>query len=155
MTGTRRDNSVHQMAGVIMFGVRDGHFSWARFYLEQVQAGEADVNEAVRLARPGRSQARAGIPAVIVVAGGTGTLGTRLVPHLAGAGVAVRVLTRDPARARHLAAPGVEVARGDVRDAASVGRAVRGAGRWSQPCTASPGPVGSPRPRWTGPETHT
>ena len=49
MTGTRRDNSVHQMAGVIMFGVRDGHFSWARFYLEQVQAGEADVNEAVRL----------------------------------------------------------------------------------------------------------
>ena len=41
MTGTRRDNSVHQMAGVIMFGVRDGHFSWARFYLEQVQAGEA------------------------------------------------------------------------------------------------------------------
>ena len=48
MTGTRRDNSVHQMAGVIMFGVRDGHFSWARFSLEQVQAGEADVNEAVR-----------------------------------------------------------------------------------------------------------
>jgi hypothetical protein len=48
MTGTRRDSSVHQMAGVIMFGVRDGHFSWARFYLEQVQAGEADVNEAVR-----------------------------------------------------------------------------------------------------------
>jgi uncharacterized protein YbjT (DUF2867 family) len=65
---------------------------------------------------------------VIVVAGGTGTLGTRLVPRLAGAGLAVRVLTRDPARARHLAGPGVDVVRGDVRDAASVGRALRGAG---------------------------
>jgi NADH dehydrogenase len=65
---------------------------------------------------------------VIVVAGGTGTLGTRLVPRLAGAGLAVRVLTRDPARARHLAGPGVDVARGDVRDAASVGRALRGVG---------------------------
>jgi ketosteroid isomerase-like protein len=48
MTGTRRDHSVHQMAGVIVFGVRDGHFSWARFYLEPVQAAGADVNEAVR-----------------------------------------------------------------------------------------------------------
>jgi uncharacterized protein YbjT (DUF2867 family) len=65
---------------------------------------------------------------VIVVAGGTGTLGTRLVPLLAGAGLAVRVLTRDPARAQHLAGPGVEVVRGDVRDPAQVARAVRGAG---------------------------
>ena len=48
MTGTRRDNSVHQMAGVIVFGVRDGQFSWARFYLEPVQAAGADVDEAVR-----------------------------------------------------------------------------------------------------------
>ena len=40
---------------------------------------------------------------MIAVAGGTGTLGTRLVPRLAGQGHAVRVLTRDPARARHLA----------------------------------------------------
>jgi hypothetical protein len=39
MTGTRRDNSVHQMAGVIVFGVRGRQFSWARFYLEPVQAG--------------------------------------------------------------------------------------------------------------------
>ena len=64
---------------------------------------------------------------MIVVAGGTGTLGTRLVPCLAGAGLAVRVLTRDPARAQHLG-PGVDVARGDVRDPASIGRALRGAG---------------------------
>ena len=65
---------------------------------------------------------------MIVVAGGTGTLGTRLVPRLAGQGLAIRVLTRDPARARHLAGPGVEVIRGDVRDPVQVARAVHGAG---------------------------
>ena len=65
---------------------------------------------------------------MIVVAGGTGTLGTRLVPLLAGRGHAVRVLTRDPARAAHLAGPGVEVVRGDVRDPAATARALRGAG---------------------------
>jgi NADH dehydrogenase len=65
---------------------------------------------------------------VIVVAGGTGTLGTRLVPRLTEAGLKVRVLTRDPARARHLAGPDVEVVCGDVRDPAQVARAVRGAG---------------------------
>ena len=42
-----RDGTAHQMAGVIVFGVRDGRFSWARFYLEPVQAGGADVNAAV------------------------------------------------------------------------------------------------------------
>ena len=65
---------------------------------------------------------------MIVVAGGTGTLGTRLVPRLAEAGLEVRVLTRDPARVQHLAGPGVEVVRGDVRDPAQVAQAVRGAG---------------------------
>ena len=64
---------------------------------------------------------------MIVVAGGTGTLGARLVPQLAGQGRAVRVLTRDPARAQHLAGPDVEVVRGDVRDPASVAGALRGA----------------------------
>ena len=48
MTGTRRDGSVHQMAGVIVFGVGAGRFSWARFYLEPVRAGGPDVSEAVR-----------------------------------------------------------------------------------------------------------
>jgi uncharacterized protein YbjT (DUF2867 family) len=65
---------------------------------------------------------------VIVVAGGTGTLGTRLVPRLADAGLAVRVLTRDPARAGHLARWQVEVVRGDVRDPASLAAALDGAG---------------------------
>ena len=65
---------------------------------------------------------------MIAVAGGTGTLGTRLVPRLAGQGHAVRVLTRDPARAAHLAGPGVEVARADVRDTRDVAKALDGAG---------------------------
>ena len=64
---------------------------------------------------------------MIVIAGGTGTLGTRLVPRLAGQGLAVRVLTRDPARAQHLTRPGVEVVRGDVRDPATIAPALRGA----------------------------
>ena len=48
MTGTRRDGSAHRMAGVIMFGVRDGRFAWSRFYLEPVDAGGADVNAVIR-----------------------------------------------------------------------------------------------------------
>src|SRR6266480_5622118 len=48
MSGTRRDGTMHQMAGVILFGVRDGSFSWARFYLEPVQTGGAGVDAAVR-----------------------------------------------------------------------------------------------------------
>ncbi len=64
---------------------------------------------------------------MIVVAGGTGTLGTRLVPRLAGQGLAVRVLTRDPARAQHLAGHDVEAVRGDVRDPGSLTSALRGA----------------------------
>ena len=64
---------------------------------------------------------------MIVVAGGTGTLGTRLVPRLAGQGLVVRVLTRDRARAQHLAGLSVEVVGGDVRDPGSLTRALRGA----------------------------
>ena len=48
MVGTRRDGSAHGMAGVIVFGVRDGRFAWARFYLEPVEVGGMDVNAAVR-----------------------------------------------------------------------------------------------------------
>ena len=50
MRGTRRDGSAHVMRGVIIFGVSDGRASWARFYLEPVDDGTADVNEAVRRA---------------------------------------------------------------------------------------------------------
>ena len=65
---------------------------------------------------------------MILLAGGTGRLGTVLAARLTGHGLAVRVLTRDPARAGHLAAQGVEVATGDVRDRASLAPALEGAG---------------------------
>ena len=54
-------------------------------------------------------------------------LGSVLTARLAGQGLAVRVLTRDPSRAAHLAGSNVEVATGDVRDRASVVSAVSGA----------------------------
>jgi ketosteroid isomerase-like protein len=48
MTGTRADGVPQQLAGVIIFGVRDGQFTWARFYLEPVQAGGPDADQALR-----------------------------------------------------------------------------------------------------------
>lgn len=59
---------------------------------------------------------------MILVAGGTGRLGTLVVPLLRGRGLAVRVLTRDPARAAHLDV--AETIQGDVRDSGAVARAV-------------------------------
>jgi uncharacterized protein YbjT (DUF2867 family) len=63
---------------------------------------------------------------VILVAGGTGRLGTLLVRRLADRGLPVRVLTREPARAAHLAGPLVQVVTGDLRDAASLPPALAG-----------------------------
>jgi ketosteroid isomerase-like protein len=48
MTGTRPDGVTLQLAGVIIFGVGAGRFTWARFYLEPVQAGGPGVHETVR-----------------------------------------------------------------------------------------------------------
>jgi uncharacterized protein YbjT (DUF2867 family) len=62
---------------------------------------------------------------VILIAGGTGRLGTLVVKRLTERGLAVRVLTRDPQRASHLP-KAVDVAVGDVRDQASLGDAVTG-----------------------------
>jgi NADH dehydrogenase len=64
---------------------------------------------------------------MILVAGGTGTLGGRLVPRLTQQGAHVRILTRDPARAERYVGPRIEVIVGDVRDKASVNIAVKGA----------------------------
>src|SRR4051794_5039084 len=64
---------------------------------------------------------------MILIAGGTGTLGTRVVRLLTARGLTVRVLTRDPARAQHLARDGVEIVLGDVRDSQAVEQAVAGA----------------------------
>ena len=80
-----------------------------------------------RRRRGGRPASRVRRPAVIVLASGTGRLGSVLTAALTRRGLAVRVLTRDPARAAHLTGPGVEVATGDVRDRASLATAVRGA----------------------------
>jgi NADH dehydrogenase len=63
---------------------------------------------------------------MIAVAGGTGRLGSRVVRRLAAAGLDVRVLTRDPARAQHLAEAASEVVTCDVRDRASMNAALQG-----------------------------
>lgn len=63
---------------------------------------------------------------MILVAGGTGTLGSRVVKALVGRGAAVRILTRDAARAADLADRSVQVTVGDVRDPESVAAATTG-----------------------------
>jgi NADH dehydrogenase len=63
---------------------------------------------------------------MILVAGGTGTLGREIVRGLRARDLDVRVLTRDPGAAVDLAQSGVEIVTGDVRDVAAVDRAVAG-----------------------------
>jgi uncharacterized protein YbjT (DUF2867 family) len=63
---------------------------------------------------------------MILVAGGTGTLGTRVVRLLTERGLPVRVLTRDPARATHLEGALVEIVAGDARDPRAVESAMAG-----------------------------
>ncbi len=62
----------------------------------------------------------------VLVAGGTGRLGTLVVSGLAARGVDVRVMTRDPKRAAHLAGERIEVVTGDVRDPVCATSAVAG-----------------------------
>jgi len=62
---------------------------------------------------------------VILLAGGTGHLGVQLAPLLAARGLPVRVLTRDPNKARSVL-PGAVVHRGDVRDPATLRSALDG-----------------------------
>jgi SnoaL-like domain len=47
MRGTRLDGSPHLMRGVIIFKVRDGEFSSARFYVEPVDGGGVRIDEAI------------------------------------------------------------------------------------------------------------
>ena len=64
---------------------------------------------------------------MILVAGGSGRLGSLLVQRLVAAGATVRVLTRTRARAAHLDAARVEIVEGDVRVVSDAQRAVAGA----------------------------
>lgn len=63
---------------------------------------------------------------MILIAGGTGRLGTLLVKRLADRGYQVRILSRNPARAEQSVGGQVTVIRGDVRDRQSLQQAVAG-----------------------------
>jgi uncharacterized protein YbjT (DUF2867 family) len=63
---------------------------------------------------------------VILVAGGTGTLGRSLIPLLAGHGEPIRVLTRGGRASPQLALPGIETAMGDVQHPETLRRAMVG-----------------------------
>jgi uncharacterized protein YbjT (DUF2867 family) len=63
---------------------------------------------------------------MILVAGGTGMLGTRVVGLLRQRQLEVRVLTRDRSRAADLASAGVDIVEGEIGDTATVQRAVDG-----------------------------
>ncbi|MEP6638603.1 MAG: NAD(P)H-binding protein [Chloroflexota bacterium] len=64
---------------------------------------------------------------MILVAGGTGTLGRSLIPRLLARGESVRVLTRGVRAEAHALPAGVEAVIGDVRDRRAVDRAMTGA----------------------------
>lgn len=76
---------------------------------------------------PTYQQPRSG-GSLVLLAGGTGQLGTQVVHLLTARGLNVRVLTRDPARAEHLRGDRVEIVSGDVLDLHAVEQAVAGAG---------------------------
>ncbi|MCY1044971.1 NAD(P)-dependent oxidoreductase [Corallococcus sp. bb12-1] len=61
----------------------------------------------------------------ILVTGATGKVGSRLTRRLAERGHQVRALVRDPTRAAALTEAGVELAQGDLLDAASLAATVR------------------------------
>jgi uncharacterized protein YbjT (DUF2867 family) len=63
---------------------------------------------------------------VILVTGGTGFVGPKIVHALRAADRPVRCLVRDPERASDMAAWGYELVQGDVTDSESVRRAVEG-----------------------------
>jgi uncharacterized protein YbjT (DUF2867 family) len=63
---------------------------------------------------------------MVLIAGGTGRLGARVVELLTQRQMRVRVLTRNPVGAQHLASDLVEIVEGDVRDVQSLQAACSG-----------------------------
>jgi len=63
---------------------------------------------------------------MILVTGGTGFVGPKVVHALRAEGRDVRALVREPGRAETLKSWGVELAKGDVTDAASLKQAAAG-----------------------------
>jgi uncharacterized protein YbjT (DUF2867 family) len=63
---------------------------------------------------------------MILIVGGTGTLGRLTIEKLLAQKQAVRVMTRTPARAQDLQAAGVDVVQGDLRNQKSLVRACQG-----------------------------
>jgi uncharacterized protein YbjT (DUF2867 family) len=84
----------------------------------------------------------------VLVAGGTGFIGSRVVDRLAAQGThRVVVMTRDPQSSKRK--PGIEYVRGDVRDRASLEAATQGIDTVVH-CVQFPNhPVENPRKGWT------
>jgi uncharacterized protein YbjT (DUF2867 family) len=60
---------------------------------------------------------------LILLTGGTGYVGGRLIPLLEKHGMKLRCLARSPEKMRSRVQPGTEIVRGDVLDPASLDRA--------------------------------
>lgn len=63
---------------------------------------------------------------LILLTGGTGYVGGRLIPLLEKQGVRLRCLSRSPEKMRSRVQPGTEIVQGDVLDPASLDRALQG-----------------------------
>src|SRR5579864_6957691 len=63
---------------------------------------------------------------LILLTGGSGYVGGRLIPLLEKQGVRLRCLARSPEKMRSRVQPGTEIVQGDVLDPASLDRAIQG-----------------------------
>lgn len=87
---------------------------------------------------------------MILVAGGTGFIGAAVVRRLVGEGQDVTIMTAHPERSRaRIEALGARMVEGDVRDSASLGRAVTGAEAVVQALSFPNYPMEKPRKGFT------